>query len=88
MGWKPDGANPHDKRLNTYADINRQVAKETDAHLLDIRGDLQAYLRLQNPRDKPQGVLTTDGVKLNVAGQRYLAQRIATVLAETLRGGR
>ena len=83
-GEKPDGANPHDKRLNTYADINRQVAKETHAHLLDLRDDLQAYLRFQNPKDKPQGVLTTDGVKLNVAGQRYLAQRIATVLAETL----
>jgi pimeloyl-ACP methyl ester carboxylesterase/lysophospholipase L1-like esterase len=83
-GEKPDGANPRDKRLNAYADIHRQVAKKTHAHLLDIRSDLQAYLRFQNPKDKPQGVLTTDGGKLNVAGQRYLAQRIATVLAETL----
>jgi poly(3-hydroxybutyrate) depolymerase/lysophospholipase L1-like esterase len=83
-GEKPDGDNPHDVRLDTCAEIHRQVAKDTDAYLLDIRRDLQAYLRFQNPRDKPRGVLTTDGVKLNVAGQRYLAQRIATVLAETL----
>ena len=83
-GEKPNGTNPRDGRLDACAKIHRQVAKDTDAHLLDIRGDLQDYLRLQNPRDRSRGVLTTDGVKLNVAGQRYLAQRIATVLAETL----
>jgi lysophospholipase L1-like esterase len=78
IGEKKAGTNNLDAKLDEYADISRKVAKETGSRLCDLRKAFQDYLAKHNPDDKDRGVLTTDRVHLNDAGNRLVAD---TVLA-------
>ena len=78
IGEKKPGTNSLDAKLDQYAEISRKVAKETGVPLCDLRKAFQDHLAKNNPDDKDKGVLTTDRVHLNDAGNKLVAD---TVLA-------
>lgn len=80
IGEKADGANPLDAMLDEYAAITRTVAKTTGTPLLDLRQQFVAYLKTHNEADEAKGVLTSDGVHLNEAGNRFVADRMLEAL--------
>jgi len=80
IGEKTDGTNPLDKMLEEYSVISRRVARETKSNLLDLRKRFIAQLRTANEKNETQGVLTSDGVHLNEAGNRFVARQVAAAL--------
>src|SRR5580704_10074952 len=70
IGEKKGGANKSDSRLDEYAEISRKVAKETKSPLCDLRKAFADYLAKSNNDDKEQGILTSDRVHLNDAGNK------------------
>ena len=73
IGEKTDGSNQFDAMLEEYSEISRKVAAATDSQLVDLRGKFLAYLKQYNNENKEKNVLTTDGVHLNAAGNRFVA---------------
>lgn len=73
IGEKTDGSNELDEMLEEYSAISRKVAKKTDSQLLDLRKRFVAHLKKHNADGKEKGVLTTDGVHLNAAGNQFVA---------------
>lgn len=82
IGEKHDGSNELDKMLGEYAAISRKVAMETGTTLLDLQSAFSGYLKEYNVANQPQGVLTTDGVHLNDAGNRFVAVRMLEAAGE------
>ena len=80
IGEKEPGTNDRDKMLDEYADISRAVAKDTGLPLLDLHKAFQDYEKANNKENKPSGVLTTDGVHLNDAGNRFVADQMLGAL--------
>jgi lysophospholipase L1-like esterase len=74
IGERPNGANELDLELDAYADIVRDLARQYNCRLCDLRAAFQQYQQEHNRDDRPSGVLTTDGVHLNEAGNRLVAQ--------------
>jgi lysophospholipase L1-like esterase len=74
IGEKQDGANPLDAKLDQYADLSRQVAAETNVPVCDLRKAFVEYLKANNPKNADRGLLTGDGVHLNEAGNRFVAE--------------
>ena len=76
-----DPKNVLNVRLNRYSDIARQLAVEQGVELLDLRAALIEHERATNVEGKPNGLLTLpDGVHLNPAGQRFIADRMLAQL--------
>jgi isoamyl acetate esterase len=69
-------ANALDARLDEYADVSRKVAKDTGVTLCDLRTAFRDHLAKDNPDDKEKGVLTSDRVHLNDAGNKLVAETI------------
>ncbi|MXZ16822.1 MAG: SGNH/GDSL hydrolase family protein [Rhodothermaceae bacterium] len=71
-------------RLAEYAQLSRGVAQEKNVHLCDLRASLAAYLVEQNQDKVYDGILTTDGVHLNAAGNRFVANFMIQELQSVL----
>ena len=80
IGEKKAGANKLDSRLDEYAEVSRKVAKDTGAQLCDLRKAFADHLAKNNPNDKEQGILTTDRVHLNDAGNKLVADTILATI--------
>jgi isoamyl acetate esterase len=80
IGEVPGGANKLDGRLDEYAAISRKVAAETKAYLCDLRKGFTDYLQEHNAEKKDRGILTSDRVHLNDAGNRFVAETILKCL--------
>ena len=80
IGEKPDGSNPDDARLDQYADISRRVAEETSSQLLDLRKAFVSNLKQKTPKNLTQGVLTSDGVHMNDAGNELISKLVLEAL--------
>ncbi|MEN9019707.1 MAG: GDSL-type esterase/lipase family protein [Verrucomicrobiales bacterium] len=80
IGENPDGTNPDDARLDQYAGISRKVATETGAQLLDLRKAFVSYLKQNNPESLAKGILTSDGVHMNDAGNELIAKLVLEAL--------
>ena len=80
IGEKPAGTNSLDKMLSEYAGISRGVAAKTGVQLLDLNREFRDYLGRHNPLEVAKGVLTSDGVHLNAAGNRFVAARMLEAL--------
>jgi lysophospholipase L1-like esterase len=80
IGEKKSGANKLDAKLDEYADVSRKVAKETDSQLCDLRKAFVDHLMKHNEKDKDAGILTTDRVHLNDAGNKLVATTILAVI--------
>ncbi|MBM3994968.1 MAG: SGNH/GDSL hydrolase family protein [Planctomycetes bacterium] len=82
IGELPGGANNLDKKLDEYSDISRKVAKEMNLNLCDLRKAFVDHLQANNAQKKASGILTSDRVHLNEAGNRLVAQTILKTLGE------
>jgi lysophospholipase L1-like esterase len=80
IGERNDGANSLDPMLNEYSEISRKVARDTRSQLLDLRRQFLAYLKKNNAKNVEKDLLTTDGVHLNAAGNRFVADRMLEAL--------
>jgi lysophospholipase L1-like esterase len=80
IGEKPAGENPLDAMLDEYADVTRGVADEMKTGLLDLRKAFVEHLAATNAAKAEKGTLTTDGVHLNPAGNRFVAERMLEAL--------
>jgi isoamyl acetate esterase len=80
IGEKKDGANNLDAKLDEYSAISRKVAQETKIALCDLRKGFVDYLKKNNPDNKASGILTSDRVHLNEAGNRFVAEMVLNTL--------
>jgi lysophospholipase L1-like esterase len=80
IGEKADGSNEHDPMLEEYAAISRNVAKDCDVQLLDLRQIFIDYEKANNKSNQPKGVLTGDGVHLNKEGNKLVAEAMLKAL--------
>jgi lysophospholipase L1-like esterase len=80
IGEKHDGSNKLDKMLDEYCDISRRVAAETKVQLLDLRKAFLSHLKEHNKDNREAGILTTDRVHLNGAGNRFVANQMLSAL--------
>ena len=62
--------------LDDYSDIIRKLSREFDTKLLDLRKIFMQYISENNPGNKSNGVLTTDGVHLNNIGSKLIADEM------------
>lgn len=76
IGEKKDGANHFDKMLDQYSDISRKVAVETEVPMVDLRKAFVEWLKQNNPKNADKGLLTSDTVHLNKAGNALVAEKM------------
>ena len=91
IGEKAAGTNPLDAMLDDYAGVTRAVAADMKTGLLDLRKAFVAHLAAEKKNETDRGLLTTDGVHLNAAGNRFVADRMLEALgvpAGAATGGR
>ena len=82
IGEKFDGSNPQDPVLEQYCAISRKIALDRGIRLCDLRKAFLTYLTVHNKENNEKNVLTTDGVHLNDAGNRLVADEILRFLGE------
>ena len=82
IGEKHDGSNDLDSMLEQYSAVSRKVAGESNAVLLDLRKAFVHHLQQYNLANKPKGILTSDGVHLSNAGDRFVAVKMLQGLGE------
>ena len=80
IGEKTDGTNEQDAMLDQYAAISRKVARETKVKLCDLRTAFVNQLKQQNTENAEKGILTSDGVHLNPAGNQFVAKQMLAFL--------
>ena len=80
IGEKKAGTNKLDAKLDEYAEVSRKVAKDTGAQLCDLRKAFGDHLAKNNADDREKGVLTTDRVHLNDAGNKLVAETILAAI--------
>jgi isoamyl acetate esterase len=80
IGERSDCSNEMDGDLNRYASIIRNLAAKNNCTLVDLRKDFMDYLKTNNPENKDRGILTTDGVHLNAAGNNFVAGKMYDAL--------
>ena len=76
IGEKTDFSNQQDGDLNQYSNIIRGLASKNNLQLIDLRKLFLAYNTINNPENKTKGILTTDGVHLNAAGNQLVADEM------------
>lgn len=82
IGEKTDCTNPQDGEINQYAQIIRDLAETYKCTLCDLRTAFSDYNSAHNPENRDKGILTTDGVHLNDAGNKLVAE----LLLEKIKG--
>lgn len=80
IGEKTDNSNQQDGDLNNYSKIIRKIASANNCGLIDLRKEFFAYNVKNNPENKEAGILTTDRVHLNEAGNKFVAEKMMEVL--------
>lgn len=83
IGEKNDFTNPLEGELNNYSAIIRKIASDNNCPVVDLRQAFTDYLKTNNSDNKDRGILTTDGVHLNMAGNIFVAQRMFGVLSQS-----
>ncbi|GAB3884354.1 SGNH/GDSL hydrolase family protein [Spirosoma agri] len=81
IGEKTDMTNQQDGDLNQYSQFIRDLAKRNNLPLVDLRKAFLDYNLKHNAENKDKGVLTTDRVHLNDAGNQFVAEQMQKVLA-------
>lgn len=80
IGEKTDHSNQLDGDLNRYSHMIRELAKKESLPLVDLRKAFLNYNLQHNLENKEQGILTTDRVHLNAAGNRLVAESMWQVI--------
>ncbi|WP_127124639.1 SGNH/GDSL hydrolase family protein [Pseudoflavitalea rhizosphaerae] len=76
IGEKTDYSNELDGDLNKYAAIIRQIAANNNCELIDLRKAFLDYNLVNNKNNQEKGILTTDRVHLNDAGNKLVAEEM------------
>jgi lysophospholipase L1-like esterase len=74
IGERTDFSNDLDGDLNNYAGIIRNIAKNNNCQLIDLRKLFLEYNLAYNKDNKESGILTIDRVHLNDAGNKQVAE--------------
>jgi len=82
IGEKTDFSNEQDGDLNKYCNIIREIAKKNNIPVVDLRKGLLEFNLQHNPENKEKGILTSDRVHLNAAGNQFVADAMWTVIKE------
>ncbi len=82
IGEKVNGSNELDEELNKYSDIIRNIASNHNLPLADLRQAFLTHNFTNNSADEQAGILTTDGVHLNEAGNQLVAEEMWKVLKQ------
>jgi len=82
IGEKTDFSNVQDGDLNKYCNIVRDIAKKNGLPVVDLRKGLLEYNLQHNPDNKDKGILTSDGVHLNPAGNQFVADAMWKAIKE------
>ena len=82
IGELTGGKNKNDARLDAYSEIGRKVAKKMKVHVCDLRKAFLAHLEANNKGGKDRGILTSDTVHLNDAGNKFVADTILESLGQ------
>jgi lysophospholipase L1-like esterase len=82
IGEKHFDENAQDTPLARYAAISRRVADEEGVALCDLRRAFIQHLAEHNPSNVDRGILTTDGVHLNAAGNAFVAGQMLEALSK------
>ncbi len=80
IGEKTDFTNELDGDLNKYSNIIRDIAKNNNCPLIDLRKLVLAYNLQHNTDNKDRGILTLDGVHLNDTGNNVVAEALYKAL--------
>jgi len=80
VGEKKDQVNELDSGLNECADSIRAIAKRFKCPLVDLRKEFVKYDDKNNDANADKGILTSDGVHLNRAGNLFVAEKMWKVL--------
>lgn len=80
IGEKTDFSNQQDGDLNQYSQLIRDLAKRQNIPLIDLRKAFLEYNLKHNPENKEKGILTTDRVHLNEAGNQLVAEQMQKAL--------
>ena len=80
IGEKTDYSNMHDGDLNQYSIWIREYAKQNNLPLIDLRKIFLDYNLLHNHDNAEKGILTTDRVHLNAAGNELVAEEMWKVI--------
>ncbi len=80
IGEKTDFSNELDGDLNRYSSIIRGIAAKNNLPLVDLRKSFLDYNKQNNPDNKESGILTSDRVHLNDAGNRLVAEEMWKIL--------
>ncbi len=80
IGERTDFSNDSDGDLNLYAKWIRDFAARRKLPLVDLRKAFLEHNLKSNPENKPSGILTTDRVHLNAAGNELVAREMWKVL--------
>ncbi|MHB1177959.1 MAG: SGNH/GDSL hydrolase family protein [Daejeonella sp.] len=80
IGERTDFSNAQDGDLNSYSKIIRNLATQHNCDLVDLRKAFLEYNLANNKDNKESGILTTDRVHLNAAGNKLVADEMMKVL--------
>jgi lysophospholipase L1-like esterase len=80
IGERTDFSNQLDGDLNKYSGIIRNLAKKNDLPVVDLRKIFLDYNLKNNPDNKESGILTSDRVHLNAAGNKLVAESMWAVI--------
>lgn len=80
IGERTDFSNAQDGDLNRYSQIIRNLAKQYNCDLVDLRKAFLEYNLVNNKDNKESGILTTDRVHLNAAGNKLVADQMMKAL--------
>lgn len=76
IGEKTDFSNPQDGDMNEYSKIIRDIAAKNNLPLVDLRKAFLDYNLKHNSQNADRGILTTDRVHLNAAGNQLVAEEM------------
>jgi lysophospholipase L1-like esterase len=80
IGELKENTNQQDGDLNFYSDIIRKLAASNNCGLIDLRKAFNENIQNNNPNNKESGILTTDRVHLNEAGNQLVADEMIKAL--------
>ena len=76
IGERHDSSNQQDGDLNQYSKLIRDLAAKYSLPLVDLRKTFMEYSQRNNPQNAEKGILTTDRVHLNEAGNQLVADEV------------
>ena len=82
IGEKKNYVNQQDGDLNKYSGMIKTIGSDMHLPVVDLRTLFENYEQEHNTQDVDRGVLTSDGVHLNDAGNKLVAETILKTMRE------